>query len=78
AELSQALFHMADLYDMSRAKEVEASARQQLEVAKQELILRVANACFDLLSAREMLQLADDEVGALTRLVCDSRRMAQL
>ncbi|WP_161654622.1 TolC family protein [Burkholderia thailandensis] len=78
AQLSQALFNMPYLYDMSRAKEFEESARQQLEVAKQELIMRVANACFDLLSAREKLQLADDEVDALTRLESDTRRMAQL
>ncbi|WP_323117953.1 TolC family protein [Burkholderia alba] len=78
AQVTQAVFNMPYLYDLSRAKEFEESARQQFEVAKQELILRVSDACFDLLSAREKLQSADDEVKALTRLESDTRRMAQL
>ncbi|WP_083237495.1 MULTISPECIES: TolC family protein [Burkholderia] len=78
AQVTQALFNMPYLYDMSRAREMEESARQQLEVERQDLIMRVANACFDLLSAREKQQLADDEVDALTRLASDTRRMAQL
>ena len=78
AQVTQALFNVPYLYDMRRATEFEASAKQKLEVAKQDLILRVANACFDLLSAREKLQSADDEVSALTRLESDTRRMAQL
>ncbi|MGZ2747941.1 TolC family protein [Burkholderia stagnalis] len=78
AQVTQALFNVPYLYDMRRATEFEESAKQKLEVAKQDLILRVANACFDLLSAREKLQSADDEVSALTRLESDTRRMAQL
>lgn len=78
AQVTQSLFNMPYLYDLSRAKEFEESARQQFEVAKQELILRVSDACFDLLSAREKQQSADDEVNALTRLESDTRRMAQL
>ncbi|WP_096716711.1 TolC family protein [Paraburkholderia acidicola] len=78
AQVTQAVFNMPALYDLSRAKEFEESARQQLEVAKQELMIRVSDACFDLLSAREKLQSADDEVEALTQLESDTRRMAQL
>ncbi|MBN3778538.1 TolC family protein [Burkholderia sp. Ac-20345] len=78
AQVTQALFNVPYLYDMRRATEYEESAKQKLEVARQDLILRVANACFDLLSAREKLQSADDEVNALTRLESDTRRMAQL
>lgn len=77
AQLTQTLFNVPAVYDMSRAREFEESARQQLEVAKQDLILRVADACFDLLSAREKMLTADDEVQALARLEADARRLAQ-
>ena len=53
AQVTQALFNVPYLYDMRRATEYEESAKQKLEVARQDLILRIANACFDLLSARE-------------------------
>jgi len=56
-EIAQPLFRAADIKAYSQSKIVALQTEIQLKLAEQELILRVAQAYFDVLSANENLQV---------------------
>ncbi len=60
-QVSQPLFRMADIKAYSQSKIVTLQTEIQLKQAEQNLMLRVSQAYFDVLSANENLQVANSQ-----------------
>jgi outer membrane protein len=65
--LTQTLFAWADFAGLDRADARLAQAEANFAAAKQELILRVARAYFDVLTARDRVRFAEAEQEAINR-----------
>ena len=65
--LTQTLFDWADFAGLDRAEALVAQAEAELASAEQELILRVADAYFDVLTARDRVRFAEAEKEAIQR-----------
>ena len=63
-KLIQPLFHLASYTAYSQSKIAVNQSRLQLHIAEQNLILRVAKAYFDILSANESLSVAKSQTAA--------------
>jgi len=60
-QVSQPLFRAADIKAYSQSKIVTLQTEIQLKIAEQDLILRVSQAYFDVLSANENLQVSNSQ-----------------
>ena len=65
--VTQTLFDWADFAGLDRAEALVAQAEAELASAEQELILRVADAYFDVLTARDRVRFAEAEQEAIQR-----------
>jgi len=63
-QLTQPLFRAQNFYAYSEAESLLEQARAQLKLAEQDLILRVTRAYFDILIARENIEVADRQLKA--------------
>lgn len=63
-QLTQPLIHVQNLYAYSESKFLVEQAQAQFEQAEQDLILRVAQAYFDVLGAQQSIAVAEGQVRA--------------
>jgi len=72
-ELTQTLFDWSAFANLDRADAAVAQAEAELATARQELIVRVAEAYFDVLTARDGLRFAQAEKRAVERQLEQAR-----
>lgn len=63
-QLTQPLIRMQGIYAYDEGKSLAEQAQAQYTLAQQEMILRIAQAYFDVLSAREEINVVDAELAA--------------
>ncbi len=71
--LTQTLFNLGDYIVFKQSKSEDERAGLELEAARQDLILRLAEAYFDVLSAKETLKFARSEQEAVSRQLEQAR-----
>lgn len=74
AQLSQPLFRWQNWLAYTQAELNIAIAEVELENARQELILRVAQAYFDVLLANDTLSTAEAQLGAINQQLASAKR----
>jgi outer membrane protein len=77
-ELSQSLYNRSFYVQFRQAQNTAAKARVQLDASKQNLILRVAEAYFNVLAAQDDLRFATSEKEAIARQLEQAEKLFEV
>ena len=77
-QLTQSLYNRSFYVQLRQAKNTVAKARVELDASKQNLILRVAEAYFNVLAAQDNLRFATSEKEAIARQLQEAEKLFEV